>query len=233
MNVENLKRTFSVSFFFLFGIRHYFITTISKLKNVYQQKGRTRSGKKPRFQQGLQSGIYESSFSENAAPCTSREEYLRLVNSISFEVDYLLSKNDHKKHESRSYITFGEIRYAKDPKDALNRLTRILIARVAHLTDEMTGVLILPLKDFKKLLIPANEGNFKMILPYEELVLRLLNSKTFVSPNSLFEEIHTDIATLLNENGDSTGVEEVPITIDDTVVTQATKKPRTETNTNP
>ena len=72
-----------------------------------------------------------------------------------------------------------------------------------------------------------------MILPYEELVLRLLNSKTFVSPNSLFEEIHTDIATLLNENGDSTGVEEVPITIDDTVVTQATKKPRTETNTNP
>ena len=29
-------------------------------------------------------------------------------------------------------------------------------------------------------------------------------------------------------NGDSTGVEEVPITIDDTVETQATKKQRTD-----
>jgi hypothetical protein len=102
-------------------------------------------------------------------------------------------------------------------------LTRILIARVAHLTDEMTGVLILPLKDLKKLLIPANEGNFKMILPYEELVLRLLNSKTFVSPNSLYAEIQTYMASLLNEKGNSTGVEEVPIPLDDTVETQATK----------
>ena len=72
-----------------------------------------------------------------------------------------------------------------------------------------------------------------MIHPYEELVLRLLNSKTYVSPNSFFAEIQTDIASLLQENGDSTGVKEVPIPLDDTVETQATKKPRTEKNTNP
>ena len=109
----------------------------------------------------------------------------------------------------------------------------MLIARVVHLSDDMTGTIILPLKDYNFLLTPANEGWFRMIEPYEKLVLQLLNSKSFKEPKSLYAEIQADMATLLSERNDGSITETLLLRVEEIVDTQATKKPRSEENTNP
>ena len=58
-----------------------------------------------------------------------------------------------------------------------------------------------------------------MIQPYEQMVLQLLNSKTFVPPSSLYAEIRTDMATLLSEKNDCSGTEPILLRFEDKVET--------------
>jgi hypothetical protein len=144
----------------------------------------------------------ESSFRGRTFMLT-QSEVDTLFTRIIDNVKKLLIQNQHTNEVLPSNIVFANIRGASDPKDALDRFSRLLMARCFHLTENSEiKESVLNLKEYKELVAPVSEEGMKDTIQYETLVMQLLNSMSDLERKTLLTEVQENIASYLRESTD-------------------------------
>ena len=133
----------------------------------------------------------------------TQSEVDTLFTRILDEVKKLLIDNKHTNNVLPSNIVFANIRGASDPKDALDRFSRLLMARCFHLTENAEiKTSVVTLKEYTELVAPASAEGMKDTIQYETLVLQLLNSMSYLERKTLLTEVQENIASYLRESTD-------------------------------